>query len=154
MVRLIGALILVLVIVTPSFGQQSLVGTYKLVSFVAEVDGTPTQPLGKAPRGYAMYTPTRYIVFITGDNRKFGTSVADKAALFDSLLGYAGTYRVAGDKLILTDEISWRENNIGKTEVVTFQLSGNRLTIRMGPIPLFFDPSKKLIKREVWEKTE
>jgi len=39
MLRLICALILVLLIVSPSLGQQSLVGTYKLVSHVSEVDG-------------------------------------------------------------------------------------------------------------------
>jgi hypothetical protein len=32
MVRLISALVLVLLIVTPTLGQESLVGTYKLVS--------------------------------------------------------------------------------------------------------------------------
>ena len=49
MIRLICGLILVLVLATPSWAQQSLVGTYKLVSLVVEVDGTPTQTMGKAP---------------------------------------------------------------------------------------------------------
>ena len=52
MVRLICALILVLSIASPSFGQQSLVGTYKFVSHVLEMGGTPNEYLGKAPRGY------------------------------------------------------------------------------------------------------
>ena len=85
MVRLIGALMLVLLIVSPSFGQQSLVGTYKIVSHVAELGGTPIEPYGKAPHGYLVLTPTRAIAFFTGGNRKFGTSVDDKAALLDGL---------------------------------------------------------------------
>jgi hypothetical protein len=94
MVRLIYALVLVLLITTPSLGQQSLVGTYKLVSLVFEVDGTPSYHMGKAPRGYLVLTPTRLITFFTAENRKFGASVDEKAALFDTLAGYAGVYRV------------------------------------------------------------
>lgn len=38
-------------------------------------------------------------------DRKFGTSADDKAALIDSMTGYAGTYRIGGDKLINTPEV-------------------------------------------------
>ena len=103
---MICALVLVLLISTPSLGQQSFVGTYKLVSLVVEVDGTPRQTMGKAPHGYLVFTPTRFIIFITADNRKFGTSVDEKAALFETLVGYAGVYRVEGDKFILTSDVS------------------------------------------------
>jgi hypothetical protein len=153
-VRLISALTLVLLIATPTPGQQSLVGTYKLVSQVIEVDGVQMQNMGKAPHGYLVFTPTRLITFITADNRKFGTSVADKAPLFDTLAGYAGVYRVEGDKFILTSEAGWTESGIGKESVETFQLSGNRLTNAVGPIPSSKDPFKKMIRRQVWEKIE
>jgi hypothetical protein len=154
MIRLIGALMLVLVIATPSFGQQSLVGTYKLVSLVLEVDGTPNQIMGKAPHGYIVLTPTRFIFFGTGDKRTFGTSVADKAALFDTLTGYAGTYRVEGDKFIETYDVSWTENLNGKTSVEMWQLSGNRLTLTLGPTPWPRDTSKTMMRRMVFEKVE
>jgi len=154
MKRLICALVLVLLIATPSLGQQSVVGTYKLVSNVVEVDGTPFQPMGKAFRGYLVITPTRFILFITAENRKFGTSVDEKAALLDSLTAYAGVYRVEGDKFIFTNEVSWVEGSIGKPYEETFKLSGNRLTRTLGPIPFPRDPSKTMIRRDVWEKIE
>jgi hypothetical protein len=154
MKRLICALVLVLLIATPSLGQQSLVGTYKLVSMVFEVDGMPSQHMGKAPHGYLVFTPTHFITFITADNRTFGTSVDAKAALFDSLAGYAGVYRVEGDKLIFTSDVSWTENQNGVTQVETFQLSGNRLTNTLGPIRHPRDPSKTMIRKQVWEKIE
>jgi hypothetical protein len=154
MARLICALILVLSIASPSLGQQSLVGTYKLVSHIPEVDGTPSQHMGKAPDGYLVFTPTRFITLVTAENRKFGTSVADKAALFDSMVAYAGTYRVEGDKVILTSEVSWVPPRSGVGSVETFQLSGNRLTKTLGPMPWPRDPSKTIIRREVWEKIE
>ena len=154
MVRLILALILVLLLATPSMGQQSLVGTYKLVSYFVEIDGTPSEPMGKAPHGYNVMTPTHFVVFYTSDNRKFGTSVAEKAALFDTLAGYSGVYRVEGDKMISTVDASWVENINGVTAVSTWQLSGNRLTITNAPTPWPRDPSKTMICRVVWEKIE
>ena len=154
MFRLISALILVLLIATPSRGQQSLVGTYKLVSLAVEIDGTPSEGTGKAPHGYFVLTPTRAIMFYTADNRKFGTSVDEKAALFDTLLAWSGVYRVEGDKLILTYDASWVENVNGKTAVLNWQLSGNRLTLTSEPRPWPRDPSKTMTNRRVWEKVE
>ena len=154
MVRLICALILVLSIVSPSLGQQSLVGTYKIISMDLDVGGTATQPYGKAPRGYLVLTPTRYVSFYTGDNRKFGTSAADKAALFDTLAGLSGTYRVEGDKIITHVDASWTEAWTGKDQVRHWTLSGNRLTLTSDPQPFARDPSKTVIIRAVWEKVE
>jgi hypothetical protein len=154
MVRLISALILVLVIVTPSLGQQSLVGTYKLVSMVVEADGKPDEPMGKAPYGYLVITPTHFIYFITAENRKFGTSVDAKAALLDSMVAYAGSYRVEGDKYLQNIEVSFTESQKGKTRVTTYERSGNRLTLITGPIPFPRDLSKTMVSRLMWEKIE
>ena len=99
-VQLICALVLVLSITSPSLGQQSLVGTYKLVSLAVEADGKLYQQMGKTPEGYLVLTPTCLITLYVAENRKFGTSVDEKAALLDSMASYAGIYRVEGDKLI------------------------------------------------------
>jgi hypothetical protein len=153
MVRFIGALVLVLLLVSPSLGQQSLVGTYKLVSHTSEVDGSPTKTMGN-PHGYLVLTPTRAIAIYTSENRRFGTSVAEKAALLDTLVAWSASYRVEGDKFIYTDDVSWTENMNGRTVVSTYQLSGNRLTLMIGPIPFPVDPSKTMILRTVWDKIE
>ncbi len=154
MFRLISILALVLLIASPSMGQQSLVGTYKIISQDIEVSGTATQPYGKAPRGYLVLTPTRAVVFYTGDNRKFGTSVDDKAALFDTLSGWSGVYRVAGGKITIAVDASWIQNWNGKNQVRNWTLSGNRLTLTSDPQPFARDPSKTVIIRQVWEKVE
>ena len=154
MFRLISALILVLLIATPSPGQQSLVGTYKLVSHdVQYVDGTAIQPYEKAPNGYLVLTPTRYLAFYTAANRKFGTSDADKAALLDTLSGWSGTYRVEGSKIIIAVDVSWTEVWTGKDLIRNWALSGNRLTLTSDPQP---DPRnlKTHVVRTVWEKIE
>ena len=154
MIRFICALTLVLLIATPSMAQQSLVGTYKIVSQEVVVDGTPTYPLGKAPHGYLVITPTRYVCFFTGDSRKFGTSAAEKAALLDTLVGWSGTYRIEGDKIIVAVDASWTETWSGKDQVRHWILSGNRLTLRAEPAPHPRDPSKTSYSVVVWEKVE
>ena len=155
MLRLIYALILVLLIVTPTLGQQSLVGTYKIVSHeVQYVDGTTIQVVGKAPHGYLVLTPTRYVTFYTAANRKFGPSVADKAALLDTLAGWSGTYRIEGDKIIIAVDASWTEVWTGKDQVRHWTLSGNRLTFKSDPTTHADDPSKTSVVRTVWEKIE
>ena len=154
MLRLICALILVLLIATPSLGQQSLVGTYKLVSIVIEVDGTPRQHMGTAPHGYLVITPTHFITFMTAENRKFGTSVDEKAALLDSMVAYAGVYRVEGNKMFQTPDVSFTENLNGKTRVDTFEFSGGRLTLKSDPMPFPRDPSKTYTRLLVLEKIE
>ncbi len=154
MVRLISAFVLVLLIATPTLGQQSLVGTYKLVSQAAEIDGKAA-PESTVLRGYLVLTPTRVIVFYTqGDKRKFGTSVDEKAALFNSMVAYSGVYRVEGDKIIYTYDASWVENLNGTTAVLNWQLSGNRLTVTTPPRPMPVDPSKTMVLRRVWEKVD
>ena len=154
MVRLMCALVLVLLLVSPSLGQQSLVGTYKIISQDVQVEGTATQPLGKAPHGYVVITPTRWVSFYTGDTRKFGTSAAEKAALLDTLVGYAGTYRIEGGKIIIAVDTSFNEIWNGKGQIRNWQLSGNRLALTSDPMLYPRDPSKTSIVRQVWEKVE
>ena len=154
MIRLVCALVLVLLIATPSFGQQSLVGTYKIISQDVQVNGTALQPLGKAPHGYVVITPTRFVSFFTGDTRKFGTSADEKAALLDTLVGWSGTYHVEGGKIVITVDASWSEAWTGKNQVRNWTLSGNRLTLRAEPQPNPRDPSKTSYSVTVWEKVE
>ena len=154
MLRLICAFVLVLSIASPSLGQQSLVGTYKVISTDVEVGGSATQPLGKTPHGYLVLTPTRAVFFFTAENRKFGTSVDEKAALFDTLVGWSGVYRVEGGKIVFAVDASWVENWNGKDQVRNWALSGNRLTFTSNPIPFARDPSKTSVVRWVVEKVE
>lgn len=155
MERLLSALMLFCLISVPCFAQSSVVGTYKLVSFATEVDEqVPVETLGKSPRGYLVLTPTHWIHVITGENRKFGTSIEAKSALWESLSSYAGPYRLDGNKLVVTVDVSWNERWNG-TQVTRFwQLDGNRLSIATARAPYVRDPSKMAVTRVVWERVE
>jgi hypothetical protein len=155
MYRSLCGLIIGLLVSTSCFAQQSLVGTYKLVSFTVEVDGQPPrQRMGKSPRGYAILTPTRWMNIFTAEDRKFGTSVEDQAALWDSLITYSGTYRLEGEKFITSVDVSWNERWNGTKQVRYWQLDGSRLTITTEQAPSSRDPSRMQVVRAVFDKIE
>ena len=120
----------------------------------ADISGALTEPYDKAPRGYLVLTPTRAVFFYTGGNRKFGTSVEDKAALFDTIGAWSGTYRADGNKVVFSVDVSWTENWNGTNVALNWQLSGNRLTLTRDRQPYARDPSKMVEIRQVWEKIE
>jgi len=152
--RRIFAVILGLLAPLLCLAQPSLVGTYKIVSYAIEIDGKPQEIFGKSPRGYAIVTSRRIAFVITAENRKFGTSVEEKAALWDSMISYTGQYRVEGDKLITSVDATWNESWIGTQQTRIWQVQGSRLTLTSVPAPYARDPSKIVVARLVWEKVE
>ena len=88
------------------FAQQSVVGTYKLVSYVTIIDGEIREALGKDPRGYLVLTRTRCFVLMTAESQNISQSAAVKAALWDSIVSYSGPYRFEGNKMIISNEAS------------------------------------------------
>jgi hypothetical protein len=58
-----------------------------------------------------------------------GQTENEKVALYDSMFAYAGTYSVAGDKIIHHVDISWNESWTGTDQIRHFELSGNTLTL-------------------------
>jgi hypothetical protein len=154
MPRLICALILVLFIATPSLAQQSLVGTYKLVSLQREIDGK-TDPLpGKPPRGYLIITPKAYVMFQTEGTRKYGESAADKAALWESMVAHGGSYRVEGKKLVMNPDTHSNESMVGNQQIRDWEIKGNRLLLSSDPRPWARDPSKKVVTRQEYERID
>src|SRR5260221_14671037 len=75
--KLLGILVTGLLVSASCFAQGALVGTYKLVSIKAEIDGRLRDDRTKPPHGYLMITPKYYAVFYTQQGRKFGTTDAD-----------------------------------------------------------------------------
>ena len=149
------SVLLALMIPTVCLGQQSVAGTYKLVSFTIEVDDQPPRELfGKGALGYAIITPTRFMAILTAEGRKPGPSAAEKAGLWDSLIAVSGPYRLEGDKLIIAVDTSWNETWNGTNQIRRWQLEGNRLTLTTERATFPRDPSKMAFTRVVWERIE
>jgi hypothetical protein len=130
-------------------------GTYRLGSITARIgDGPFTDIYEHAPTGYAIITPTRFMAVITAGGRHFGTTQADKAALFDSLIAYTGTYRIEGSNFITEVDVSWIEYFNGTDQGRTFELSADKLILTTWPAPSHQDPAVSRVARVVWERQD
>lgn len=154
MIRSLTLMLILLAAPAAGLCQESLVGTYRMISHVSEVDGVPTEPYGKSPLGQLSISKSRVTAFYTGSDREFGTTHPKKAGLYESMAGWAGQYRLEGKKLIIHIINSWVHHWNNNYQVRKFQLSGNRLTLTSDPMPFARDPSKTVVVRQVWEKVE
>ena len=155
MLRWLFVPLALLSVVAPSSAQQIPAGTYKVVSLTAAVDGSaPEEIFGKAPRGFAMFTPTRVTFLITAEGRKFGRAVEERAKLWDTLAAYSGNYRLEGSRFVVTVDVSANEIWNGTHQVRNWRLDGNRLTITTERAPYSRDPSKMVVVRLVSERVE
>ncbi len=125
---------IVVVTVTSASAQSSspVAGTWKLVAFETEIQATGErrQVYGKSPNGYLILTQDgRLMTIVTAENRKAGDAEAERAALHRTMIGYSGTYRIDGDKLVTKVDVSWNESWTGTEQTRDIKLDGNRLDI-------------------------
>jgi hypothetical protein len=97
------------------------------------------------------------IVIIVGSDRKKPvgpTATQEEAqALIRSMLAYAGTYTVDSSAKTVTHhvDISWDQSRTGQSQLRTFKLDGDRLTLTTQPSN---DPAtgRKTVRTLVWER--
>jgi hypothetical protein len=88
---------------SPTDDREKIIGFWKLVSYVVEVQATrQTEPvMGQHPTGYVYFSPEGRVMFIlTGDGRKPDKTTEERANLLDTMLAYTDTYRIEGDRWI------------------------------------------------------
>ena len=115
--------------------DKELHGTWKLMSLSRKnADGKVEEPRGKAPRGYLHLTPDgRMISVIVNEKRPKPASVSkmtdqERIALFNSMNAYAGTYKLAGNKLTYTFDVV--HNEVAERAAVReIKIDGRRLTM-------------------------
>ena len=141
-------------------GENPVLGTWKLKSFVREVaaTGEKINQMGERPTGYLSYSADGRMYGIgTFDNRiKPGAANPtdeERVKLHQTMFAYAGTYAVQGDKVTHHVDISWNEAWTGTDQVRFFKLDGNILTITTAPFksPLDGRESRAVL---VWEKVK
>jgi Lipocalin-like domain len=154
MYKSLGILVAGLLVSASCVAQVSLVGTYKLVSMKAVIDGKLRDDRTKPPHGYLIITPKYFAVFYTRQDRKFGASDADKATLWESLTAYTGPYRIEGKKIVVSPDVSYNEIFNGTQQTRDLEVNGSRITLSSGPRAYGRDPSKKIVLRQEWERIE
>ncbi len=124
--------------------DRSIVGAWRLKSFVrVTADGAQYDQLGAHPDGYLLYSADgrMSVLMVDGDRpapKHSPPDPAERAALHETMLAYAGTYRVDGDKIVHHIEMAWDQTRIGSDQVRFFSFDGGQLRLRTpvnrGPI--------------------
>jgi hypothetical protein len=116
--------------------QSSIVGVWKLSSFTRTDprSGEVTNVWGEQPVGYLVYTKAgRIITFLVSTDRKApekpDPTDSERAELFKSMIGYSGSYRVEGNKVIVRADASWIQSWTGIDRTQNADVRGDRLTI-------------------------
>jgi hypothetical protein len=122
--------------------KESLVGTWRLVSHTETTDkGEVKKPDGEHPTGFLTYTADgRVSAIFTHEGRKPLSNLPPEAApreeifaAFTSLVAYAGSYSIAGDKVTHHIEAAYLQNLVSTDIVRSMKLEGDRLTLSFGP---------------------
>jgi Lipocalin-like domain len=141
--------------------DNKLPGTWRLVS-ASSTDASGTQlqsPYGANPAGFLTYTQDgRVTALISYSERKplsvgaKGTALLEEqAAAFKTFLAYGGRYRLSGDKVIHSIEISSIQNYVGKELVRSVKFQGNRILLLTPPTMV---NGKIQIIELVWERLQ
>jgi hypothetical protein len=133
-IKLLVVLAWLFIAVQTSFADEraQVQGVWKLVSYEVEVQATgeKTNPMGKNPSGYVIFTPEGRAMFVfTGESRKPAKTDSERASLLSSLIAYTGTYRIEGDKWITKIEVAWNPEWVGTEQTRSFKVIGDRLQV-------------------------
>jgi hypothetical protein len=117
-------------------GDNPLLGTWKLKSFVRQdvASGERRPALGEHPEGYLGYAPDgrMYALFVAGGRAAPAgdpPTDAERVELYKSMLAYAGTYMIDGDKVVHHIDTAWNNARLGSDQVRFFKLDGDTLTL-------------------------
>jgi hypothetical protein len=150
------ALLILLAFLRPLFAADanSLVGTWRLVSWQVIVENQPPQNVfGSHPKGFLVLTREgRSIVVTTAEDRRAGMGDAERAALHKSMLAYSGRYRVEGNDFITLVDVSWNEDWNGTEQRRHFRIEGDKLFIESAPAPSIISPGRTDFRRIVWQR--
>jgi hypothetical protein len=131
-VAILSATLCFLAATAASAGDNPLLGTWKLKSFLREVAATGERynERGDHPNGYISYAADgRMYAIITWDNRANPKDVVptndERLRLYATMISYTGTYTVDAEKVLHHVDISWNQIWTGTDQIRFYKLDGN-----------------------------
>ena len=138
--------------------NHPIVGTWRLISFTdRNLDtGAVSYPFGDSARAFVIYTADGYTATLfTRSDRKppVGAQASEQeaAALYRSMIAFAGRYELAGQRLLYKPEISWNEAWNGTTQERRFVVGDNRLEVTSVPLVSPLTGARTMFSL-VWER--
>jgi lipocalin-like protein len=135
---LVLSLLVTFALGSPAHCHERLIGSWTLISWITENVETRerTSLHGRHPSGVLVFTPTqRWVSLLTADNRVAPSTDAERIAAYLTMVAYSGRYRIEGDKVITTPDVSWNSSLVGREQVRFFRFEDDRLIIESTPIP-------------------
>ena len=121
-------------------GDNPLLGTWKLKSYVREVAATGERynERGEHPNGYLSYAADgRMYAMITWDNRANPHDMVptneERIRLYGTMISYAGNYTMDAEKVIHHVDVSSNQVWTGTDQIRFYKLDGKTLTITSAP---------------------
>jgi hypothetical protein len=108
---------------------NSPVGTWKVVSFQFEVEGTGDRrnAYDAHPVGVIVITAEgRLLTLLTASDRAPTAAASD---LFDNMMAYSGLFRLQGDRLIVKVDTAWHPAWVGTEQTRSFKRDGDTLSL-------------------------
>jgi hypothetical protein len=159
-IGLIALVILTGAYCTTSQAADSIVGSWRLVSWVEMESESKSahNVFGDHPTGMITYTPDgRMSLFIIDPKRTkpAGPKASDSEAaeLYRTMIAYSGSYNIEGNKVTHEIELSWNQTWSGTNQQRFVDVKDNRLTIKTPPI---ISPvsGKESVHTLVWERVK
>jgi hypothetical protein len=134
-----------------------IVGLWKLTGNTTKIvaTGAMEKQAGDHPTGYQLFTKGGHMMFFqAAENRKPPTGAAatdaERVALFNTLVAYAGTYKLAGAKLL----IHFEANTVPgiPDRAYAMEISGNKLTLTADPFAN--NTGQQIVSMRTFERAE
>jgi hypothetical protein len=120
---------------------------------VAEETGERTELFGAAPRGYAIFDADgRMMAILAASDRVAGTSVADMAELFRSMVAYSGRWSIDGERFVTEVDLASDPSWIGTAQVRYYAFDGRTLSLRTALIQHPSFPGRMAVVYAEWER--
>jgi hypothetical protein len=118
--------------------RQALIGTWRVIGFQVDVDGTVVKPLGDNPRGYLVYTPDGHVlVQIATRAQRIWPPTPDlpklplpKRLAEQGFFIYCGTFEVRDSQVIHHTEFGVNPSLDGAVQPRSVVLDSDRLILR------------------------
>jgi hypothetical protein len=138
-----------------------IVGLWKLTGTTTKnvATGVMERQYGEHPNGYQLFTKGGHMIFISvADNRKPPSqtvpTAAERAALFDAIVAYGGTYKVDGSKVLIhidTHTVPPFPETVDRTH--TMEINGKKLTLTADPF-VAGTTGQRIISIRTFERAE
>ena len=115
---------------------SALIGTWKQLSGTMVEEGSQVSKsnLSAAPNGFVNFSEDGRMILLSTDSARKKPAgevptAAEAEALYRSMIAYAGTYKVEGNKVTYDLEATWNESWTGTKQVRFWEINGERLTV-------------------------